>query len=139
MLLPHLGHEFKSCHKNWAFVFAPIHPLKLNNYICCKLCVLSLEEFYLPLSHKMQWLAMLQILEGQAFFEMPECTSSAPSQTLIFKSTDGICILSQLTNGDHDSFVYSLHWGLLWVEISTQAYEANFFPDQKGQWHTLPI
>jgi len=35
--------------------------------------------------------------------------------------------LSQLTNKvlDTASFVYSLHWSSLWVEISTMVYEAN--------------
>jgi hypothetical protein len=68
--------NLKAVTKNWAFVFATILPLKPNDFCRrCKLC-LSLEELCLPLSNKMQWLAMLQNLEGQAFLEMPECIPS---------------------------------------------------------------
>jgi len=74
------------------------------------------------LSVKMQWLAMLQTHVGQACFEMPECTpSSTHLQTLICKLTHvpaDLCL-------DTDSFVYSLQWGSLWVEISTLACEAD--------------
>jgi len=96
--------NLKAVTKNWAFVFVTINPLKRNDFyrrravgpLNCRMTYKdvancqSLEEFCSLLTDKMQLLAMLQTLEGQVFFEMPECTpttSSTSPQTPIYKLT----------------------------------------------------
>jgi hypothetical protein len=81
----------------------------------------SLEEFCSLLSNKMLWLAMLQDPWRSGFLR---ATSINPDLYWHMVTAHFVQVDSSL---DTDTFVYSCHWGSLWVEVSTLAYGANFF------------